>query len=190
MKSFYYKIKIDNLYFGINLNSHFIDYERTTLLLEDNTNGGLISTIDFENTLSTTGNGFSFQIGGIIKITPEFRLGLTYDSPTWYTIKENTSQFLDTSELITQDFDALNPQITNIYPEYKLQTPAKYTGSLAYIFGQHGLISFDYSSKNYSQTEFKPQDDYSGLNSDINNVLTSASTYKFGGEYKVKQVSF
>jgi hypothetical protein len=180
----------DNLYFGVNLNSHFIDYERKTLLLEDNSNGGLISTIDFENTLSTTGNGFSFQIGGILKVTPEFRLGLTYDSPTWYTITEETSQYLDSSELIEQDLAALNPQIINVYPEYKLQTPAKFTGSLAYIFGQQGLISFDYSSKNYSQTEFKPEADYSGLNSDINDILTTASTYKFGGEYKVKQVSF
>ncbi|WP_405296062.1 OmpP1/FadL family transporter [Algibacter sp. Ld11] len=180
----------DNVYLGVNLNSHFIDYQRSTSLLEDNKNGGLISTIDFNNALSTTGNGFSFQIGGIFKLSQEFRLGLTYDSPTWYTIEEETSQFLDTSELVSQNFDALDPQIVNIYPEYKLQTPGKFTGSLAYIFGQQGLISFDYSNKNYANTTFKPEADYTDLNADITNALTSASTYRFGGEYKVKQLSF
>ncbi|WP_199270253.1 OmpP1/FadL family transporter [Algibacter sp. L3A6] len=180
----------DNVYLGINLNSHFIDYQRSTSLLEDNNNGGLIDFIDFDNALSTTGNGFSFQIGGIFKLSQEFRLGLTYDSPTWYTIEEETSQFLDTSELVNQNIDALDPQIVNIYPEYKLQTPGKFTGSLAYIFGQQGLISFDYSNKNYANTTFKPEADYTGLNADITNVLTSASTYRFGGEYKVKQLSF
>ena len=180
----------DNVYFGVNLNSHFIDYQRSTSLLEDNNNGGLISSIDFDNALSTTGNGFSFQIGGIFKLSQEFRLGLTYDSPTWYTIEEETSQFLDSSELFAQNIDALDPQIVNIYPEYKLQTPGKFTGSLAYIFGQNGLISFDYSNKNYANTTFKPEADYTTLNADITNTLTSASTYRFGGEYKVKQLSF
>ncbi|GAL79407.1 putative hemin receptor [Algibacter lectus] len=151
---------------------------------------GVIDFIDFDNALSTTGNGFSFQIGGIFKLSQEFRLGLTYDSPTWYTIEEETSQFLDTSELVNQNIDALDPQIVNIYPEYKLQTPGKFTGSLAYIFGQQGLISFDYSNKNYANTTFKPEVDYTDLNADITNALTSASTYRFGGEYKVKQLSF
>ncbi|GAL66736.1 putative hemin receptor [Jejuia pallidilutea] len=49
--------------------------------------------MEFENNLSTRGSGFSFQLGGILKLTNEFRVGLTYDSPTWYTIEEETSQF-------------------------------------------------------------------------------------------------
>ncbi|WP_199269845.1 OmpP1/FadL family transporter [Algibacter sp. L1A34] len=178
----------DNVYLGVNLNSHFIDYERKTSLQEDNDNGGLISFIDFDNTLSTTGNGFSFQIGGIFKLSQEFRLGLTYDSPTWYNIQEEITQFINTNEA-ESDIGFISDVITT-YPEYKLQTPGKFTGSLAYIFGKQGLISFDYSNKNYSKTKFKPESDYSVENSDISNVLTSASTYRFGGEYKVKQISF
>ena len=53
----------DNLYLGLNLNSHFIDYQRSTLLLEDNNNASsLVTQIDFGNTLSTRGNEFSFQL--------------------------------------------------------------------------------------------------------------------------------
>ncbi|GAA4238847.1 outer membrane protein transport protein [Postechiella marina] len=180
----------DNLYLGINLNSHFIDYERSTRLYETNGNGGLINEIDFRNTLRTTGNGFSFQIGSIIKLSKELRLGLTYDSPTWYTIEEETTQFLDTSELVAQDLDVIDPGIINVYPEYKLQTPAKFTGSLAYVVGKQGLISFDYSRKDYGNAKFKPTGDFTAQNNQINSELAAAATYRLGGEYKYEQFSF
>ncbi len=179
----------DNLYLGLNLNSHFIDYERSTLLFEDNANAGSrVDFVEFENNLFTRGNGFSFQLGGILKLSNEFRVGLTYDSPIWYNIEEETSQYLATDGL--DGFAEINPQVVNIYPSYRLQTPSKVTGSLAYVFAKQGLISFDYSIKDYSKTEFRPNADFTTLNNDISNILTSAATYKIGGEYKVKQISF
>lgn len=181
----------DNLYLGLNLNSHFIDYQRSTLLFEDNNSTqSTVNYVEFENALSTTGNGFSFQIGGIMKLTPEFRIGITYDSPTWYTIEEETSQYLATNG--DNGFVEIYPQITNVYPQYKLQTPAQITGSLAYVFGKQGLLSFDYSRKDYGNTKFKPENDtyYQDLNADISNTFTDASTYRLGGEYKHKQFSF
>lgn len=181
----------DNLFLGLNLNSHFINYDRSTLLFEDNSNlGSIINNIEFENTLSTFGSGFSFQLGGIVKLNKSFRLGLTYDSPTWFTIREETTQYLRT----VSDIDgsvAINPNIVNVYPSYKLQTPGKLGGSLAYVFGSKGLFSFDYSLKDYGSTKFKPTSDsyLSSQNNIINNQLTTASTYRIGAEYKIKEFS-
>jgi long-subunit fatty acid transport protein len=185
----------DNLYLGMNLNSHFINYDRSTLLFENNNNAGsIVKSIEFENILSTTGSGFSFQLGGILKLSPEFRLGVAFDSPTWYTIKEETSQYLSTvrDDGGSNATQVINPQTVNVYPDYKLQTPSKITGSLAYIFGTQGLLSFDYSRKDYSKTKFKPTTDafFVDQNDIIGNTLTAASTYRLGGEYKVKQFSF
>ncbi|NMH86609.1 OmpP1/FadL family transporter [Flavivirga algicola] len=185
----------DNLYLGLNLNSHFIDYQRTSLLFENNSNvGSIVNSVEFENNLSTTGNGFSFQLGGIMKLSNEFRVGVTYDSPTWYTIEEETTQYLatvrnDAGSNVTQ---VINPGVVNVFPRYKLQTPAKLTGSLAYVFGKQGLISFDYSRKDYSKTKFKPTSDafFADQNDIISNILTDASTYRLGGEYKYEQFSF
>tara|TARA_R110000868_G_scaffold82992_2_gene234387 strand:+ start:2675 stop:4189 length:1515 start_codon:yes stop_codon:yes gene_type:complete len=182
----------ENLYLGVNLNSHLINFDRFTRLLESNSNSAsLINQINFENTLSTTGSGFSFQLGGIMKLSPEFRLGLVYDSPTWYTISEETTQYISTVSG-TDSPIIIDPQIVNIYPDYKLQTPGKLTGSLAYVFGEQGLISFDYSIKDYSTTKFKPISDpvFVDQNNVISSNLTSASTYRIGGEYKHKQFSF
>lgn len=182
----------DNLYLGANFNSHFIDYDRSTLLFEDNNNAGsIITDVEFENNLSTRGSGFSFQLGGILKLTNEFRVGLTYDSPTWLRIEEETSQFLGTAGNDGEPFNVnIDPQVTNIYPSYRLQTPARVTGSAAYVFGQKGLISFDYSTKNYGATKLRPENDFTGLNADISDILTTAATYRLGGEYKHKQFSF
>ena len=187
----------DNLYIGLNLNTHFIDYQRSTLLFEENVNSGsTVNYVEFENNLSTRGSGFSFQLGGILKLSSEFRVGLTYDSPTWYTIEEETTQYLYTESDFGYDnsgnFESIeiNPQAVNIFPSYRLQTPAKVTGSLAYVVGNKGLLSFDYSRKDYGNTEFRPNNDFTGLNADISDILTAAATYRLGGEYKHKQFSF
>ena len=53
----------ENLSLGINLNSHFIDYERSTYFFEENSNpGSLVNEVGFENNLSTVGTGFSFCV--------------------------------------------------------------------------------------------------------------------------------
>ena len=184
----------DRLYLGLNLNSHFINFERSTFLYESNNNpGSTVSKVQFENNLFTTGSGFSFQLGTIVKITEQLRAGLSFNSPTWFNINEETSQYLRTT-IDDNGFDAqitINPGVVNIYPTYRLQTPGRISGSLAYIFGKYGLISFDYSLKDYSNTKFRPTSDlyFKEQNSIISNKLTTASTYRIGGEAKINQFS-
>ena len=186
----------DKLYFGLNLNAHFINFERTTLFDESSPNATSgVTSVSFDNNLLTTGSGFSFQLGGIAKLTEEFRVGLSYNSPTWYRISEETNQFLATTRIEngTNISQTVNPNVTNIFPEYRLQSPGKITGSLAYVFGKKGLFSFDYSIKDYSSAQFRPTSDvlFASLNTEINDVLASAAaTYRFGGEYRYKNFSF
>ncbi|MDO6760110.1 outer membrane protein transport protein [Tamlana sp. 2_MG-2023] len=180
----------DKFSLGLNLNSHFINYERNTVLIEDNNNtGSTVTHIDFENNLLTTGAGFSFQLGGIFNITPDLRAGVVYDSPTWYSIDEETTQYISTvrDDSGTPTTQTVDPHIINVYPRYQLQTPGKITGSLAYIIAKRGIISFDYSNQNFSNTEFKPTHDpeFADQNALMSNVLTHVSTYRVGAEYRV-----
>lgn len=180
----------DNLYLGLNLNTHFINYNRSTILYEDNNNpGSVVNYAEFNNTLATTGNGFSFQLGGILKLGDSWRLGAVYDSPSWYNIDDETTQYLATDG--DNGFVEINPQVVNVYPTYKLQTPSQFTGSVAYVFGQQGLISFDYSVKDYSKTKFKPESDafYRAQNNAMANILDVSQTYRLGGEYKIDEFS-
>ena len=184
----------DNLYLGFNLNSHFLNFNRSTYLFESNNNAGsLVREVGFENNLSTIGTGFSFQLGGILKVTDVIRLGFTYDSPIWYRISEETTQYLATTREEMNSFETtvLDPRIINIFPTYKLQTPDKFTGSIALV-GRIGLLSFDYSRKDFSKTRFKPGSDshFADQNNIISNNLGVSSTYRVGGEIRHKQLSF
>ena len=139
------------------------------------------------------GSGFSAQFGGIAKITESFRLGLTFDTPTWYQISEETTQFLETRRTDNGNSitEIINPLVINVYEDYNLRTPGKIAASTAYIFGKKGLISFDYSYKDYSNIEFGYDDDFffTTTNTSIENSLKGASTFRLGGEYRINQLS-
>lgn len=188
----------DRLYLGANLNVHITDFRRSSSFYEDNANPlqatETISNLRFNNELYTYGNGFSFQLGAIAKVTESFRLGLAYESNTWYSLYDEVSQSLYTTTQATGGQpinNPVNPKIINVYDSYTLQTPGKTTFSAAYIFGKSGLISVDYAIKDYGNTKFKPTSDggFNGVNNDINNQLTSTGELRVGAEYKIKQLS-
>jgi hypothetical protein len=188
----------DRLYLGANLNVHVTDYTRSSSFYEENLNPltatETISDLRFNNDLRTYGNGFSFQLGAIAKVTESFRVGLAYESNTWYELYDETTQSLYTT---TDALDGsstqnnINPNVTMIYDPYTLQTPGKVTFSGAYVFGKSGLISIDYAIKDYGNTKFKNTgyEDNRILNNNINDQLTSNGELRIGGEYKIKQLS-
>ncbi|MDR6968339.1 hypothetical protein J2X31_002356 [Flavobacterium arsenatis] len=182
----------ERFYFGLNLNSHFVDFNQTTSFYEDyldspnhDSNTG-VQASRFTNELYTYGTGFSFQLGTIAKITNEFRVGVAYESPTWYRLNDEQRQTLlvDCADCFddTTSFYA-DPDLVVIYPTYRLNTPGKWTGSLAYVFGTQGLLSFDYSLKDYSNTKFKHSTD---VNTQLSNLLDTTNEFRIGGEYRIK----
>lgn len=188
----------DVLSLGMNLNVHFTDYTKNSYLYESNNNpvfddGSTIQSIQFNNELYTFGRGFSFNLGAIAKVTKEVRLGLAYESPTWYSMTDQLTQSITTHSINNPDNNSF-PRIsanTIEYPSYTIQTPSKWTGSAAYIFGSSGFINIDVSSKDYANTKFKPKNDnlYASLNNYMATNLKSTISYNIGGEYKIKQVS-
>ena len=185
----------DKFYFGLNLNSHFVDFRQSSRFYEDNnaplTNNYTVSRVQFDNDLYTYGTGFSFQLGTIAKVTKQLRIGAAFESPTWLRLNDEFFQKLigvsanSTSELAP---DVVDPKVINYYEPYKLQTPSKWTGSMAYIFGKKGLISIDYAVKDYSSTRFKPSNDsyYRGLNNTLSNLLNKTKELRIGAEYKIQ----
>lgn len=194
----------DRFHFGINLNAHVVDYRRTNYFLEYNSNlvneplEEVARDVYYETDLYTYGTGFSFQLGGIVKITDDLRLGASYESPTWYRLNDELKQYI--SVLREEDPVGLNGELVEgyfyspsiqIFPEYKIQTPSKYTLGAAYVFGNKGLVSIDYSVKDYSSTRLKPKNNefYRSQNQLIQELLTTAYELRLGAEAKIKQWS-
>lgn len=186
----------DKIFLGGNLNFHFVNIEKQSAVYERNNNtpfstGSTISEILFKNRLWTTGSGFSFNLGAIVKPIESVRVGVAYESPTWLRLTDELQQGVSTHSLNNQDGNEFpfSYQHAITYLPYTIQTPGKWTGSLAYIFGKKGLLSVDVSTKDYSNTRIKPKSDYVGVNSFISNNLENAMEVRLGGEYKIKQVS-
>jgi long-subunit fatty acid transport protein len=190
----------NKLFLGLNLNAHFTDYVVTTSLYENNNNPlnpntqPTISNIVFDNQLSTYGSGFSFNLGAIYKVTDSFRLGASYESPTWYNLNDELVQDLYTYDNVnvpSGDESRYFGSPIFIFPTYRLRTPSKLTGSAAYIFNKKGLISIDVATKDYSNVQFKNtnQNNFSDLNSQMSSEMKNAYEIRIGGEYKIKQWS-
>ena len=190
----------DKLYLGMNMNFHFTDYVRTSSLYESNNNpvsntlnNYAITAVRFNNELYTYGSGFSMNLGAIYKASNNIRVGLAYETPTWYRLNDELTQSIYTTATNgTINFDDyVNPNIVNIYPTYKIQTPSKLTASGTFLFGKKGLLSVDYISKNYAKTQFKPKNEeiFSSINTQIKNELQDTYELRLGGEYKIKKWS-
>ena len=182
-----------NLYMGLNFNFHDILIEKELRHIESNFDSdSAITNIDFRNYLTTVGNGLSLQGGFIYKIG-SIRLGLSYKTPTYYTLEDNLDQYMETSSIDIDGntyTDIVDPRITNIY-EYDFKSPSKLTISGAAVINNMILLSFDIISKNYAKTKFSHQfeDVYLDLNNALARNLNSVLDYNFGAELKLGELS-
>lgn len=175
---------------GVNLNSHIISTERFTSIEERNSNtDATVSNVRFDNTLFTDANGFSFQLGLIGKLTESFRIGATYESPTWYSIDESQIQEISTRAPGNASIVRVRPNVVNVFAPYRLRSPGSLTGSLAYVFGKSGLLSLDYSITDHRQLRFRPENSaiFRDNNRFINDNLQTASSLRIGGEYRIER---
>ena len=189
----------DRLFFGINLNAYFNDYTKSSSFYEENNNSPIVGrpsvrSITFDNYTHTYGNGFSFQLGAIAKITQAFRAGLAYESPTWYELNDEVWQIVYSNGINFNNGTNSAQTDSNVmvlYEPYNLRTPGKFTGSLGYVFGKIAMISADYSIKDYSNTRFRSNDNYfDPINNTMSNTLVMAGELRVGTEIRLKEWSF
>jgi len=177
----------DKLYYGLSLSTYNLDYNQIADLAESN-NDGLGNTLDASliQTLQTSGSGFSFNLGIIAKPINEVRLGVSYQSPIWYNLTDLYSDdlLIDVSNNATAFTD-----VTNGVFDYRVKTPSTITGSFAYLFGKMGLISFDYTYKDYQNTKLRPSADFVTENQDLSNGLKGTSQYRIGTEWRFEMLS-
>ncbi|SCX79583.1 OmpP1/FadL family transporter [Flavobacterium caeni] len=189
----------DRFYFGINLNAYFSEYTKYSSFYEQNDNDPLmgrpsVNSISFDQQTYTYGNGFSFQLGAIAKITQAFRAGLSYESPTWYEFSDEVWQIVySTGQNYGNGSNSAqtDSNMLILYEPYNLRTPGKFTGSLGYVFGKTAILSADYSVKDYSNTRFRSGGDYfRPVNAAMSNQLGMAGELRIGAEVRAKAWSF
>lgn len=180
----------DWLYLGANLNLHAVELSQQTRTLEYGyAQESLLKEVYFENQLYTSGGGVSAQFGAILKPTSSLRLGLSYTTPTWYGLEDELTQYVETINTDEEGirFDQfINPNVINVYEKYTVKTPAELRGSMAFIFGKQGLISFDYIRKNHQNAHISPSDDavFQQINNQIESQWEATNSYRLGTEWR------
>lgn len=204
---FSFATNISNLFFvGATVSVTDIDYHSSTIYDE---NFGYFNSeaenIDFndhlywDNYTALEGTGYSFNLGVIARPTDFLRLGVAYNSSTWYKM---TNYYSAEAGAFVFDYyagsqnplDPNNPDMTreastptDYYTEYKLRTPDKWIFSAAAILGESALISVDYELTNYKSMNLQDRNGYEqeGDNSMIKEDFRTAGMLKVGAEYKV-----
>ena len=176
--------RYDFISFGINLNSHSVDYRVVNKYREDyvdNTASDIRSAL-YQNELRTVGSGFSLQLGSIAEVATGLRIGLTYASPTWYTLQDEMSQSLSTRTL-NGTTNSVNPNVVVVYEKYYFRTPGSWTVGASWVWNKQLILSADYMYKGYGNMRFP-----SGLESEnaiIQNTLGDTNSLRFGAEYRL-----
>lgn len=189
----------DWLYIGGSFDTYNIEYIEDSKR-EEISSDNLGNYVDaFESFWQeVNGEGFSFSGGIILKPVQNIRLGLAYKSPTWYELTEESNMFAeyngDTygySDIIYSDgvgnYSNNNEKIQTY--DYEIRTPSKTTGSIAYVFGEKGLISADFTSINYKNIHLGNGDVFSAENTYFNDYLKNSYQLNIGAEWRFKRLS-
>lgn len=187
----------ENLYMGLGLNLHAVN-RRTTIRFDefDYAPDSFLQYTQFDNELYTFGSGFSANAGFIAKLGDAFRIGGSYQTPTWYDLGDELWQGINTDILndTTGEIDLIEvyPDVIYRFPDYTIFIPSKWMASGALVLGQQGLISAEYTYQDMSNARLQPSGDpfFAEQNSIISQELRAVSTFRLGAEFRAGRLSF
>ncbi len=173
------------LYLGATIGLQDLYYNQSSTYSE---NGGF-GMFDYSNSASTRGFGYNFKFGVIYKPIPALRLGAAIHTPTFFDFKETYSSVMSSDlKNVSTNSDGVHKAESPIGDYgYRMDTPTRMIGSIAYQFGKKGMISFDYENVNYSNMQYRNGRDgynFSSENTTITTIYQNTGNLRFGGEFK------
>lgn len=149
--------------------------------------------LGFTNWSRTTGTGYNFKLGVILKPINELRFGLAFHTPTYYEMTDRFSMGLNT-EFFPVDRTAYSLQdgTYEYRQDYDLRTPWRFIGSVAGVIGSKGIISADYEY--IGTNNIRVKNDWAGgysfteneyTTQDIKDYLQGQHIIRLGAEYRI-----
>lgn len=189
---------MEKLLLGATVGIPSLRFNREVTLREEDASGNPdndFSYFEYKENLTTRGTGINLKLGFIYNFTNNFRGGVSFHSPTYFSLTDEYSRSIVTNtenlKYDLQAFDA-NPVTRVDAPindySYSLVTPWRAVVSAAGIIGKRGFISLDYEYVDYSSTRyiFEDFDSFyeSEINTSIKNMYKGASNLRLGGELR------
>lgn len=199
----------DKFYFGGTLSLPVLKYRRDENYREADMSGDTHNDFGFfeaDETLETKGVGINLKLGAIYKPGPDFQVGATFVTPTFYqltdlynmTITTDPEGFSGQTGVLTQSSAYLNGG-NFLRTTYNLVTPLRGLISGTYFFStgeeavqQKGFVTADIEYVNYRGISFKDANNdesfrtyYKQLNSVMDGLYKPAVNARIGGELKL-----
>ncbi|WP_164122157.1 MULTISPECIES: OmpP1/FadL family transporter [Sphingobacterium] len=139
----------------------------------------------------TEGSGVDLKLGMIFKPTTDWNIGVTINTPTWMTIKDDTRSYTDVSfydnETTKDPFHTYESKFYDSAQDYNITTPWKFGLGLTKFFSR-GLLTADaeyvtYNSMRYSTANNSLNTNYDHINRDIKDLYRGAVNFRAGGEF-------
>jgi hypothetical protein len=179
----------NRVFFGATLAVTDISYNFTSRYDEWFTNE---DDLYMDNELATEGSGYAVNVGLIYRPVNFLRLGVAYNSPTWYKMTDYFYGEAGSSLTYQEDGYSQYRELSSHSPEgafyeYRYRSPDRYLFSVAGIIGQSALLSVDYELTNYKGMRMYERDGRSdeATNGDIRTNFGMGATLRLGAEVKV-----
>ncbi len=188
-----------NFFYGVSLGFPILSYRMEDQIREFNLPTDTIpfdaTSYELNRTNEIYANGFNMKFGMIFKPTQWFRLGASYQSPSWYSI--NQVYEVDVQSSFSDGYQGSSEILSTGQYNYGLRTAAIYRIGSSIVAGKRGIISVDYEYTNpkggkaYETSNFSSlsQNDLEDSNTDINSLMVSTNTLRIGAELRLGLVS-
>ena len=176
------------LYVGATIGIPRIKYEMERSYTESDTQDTITDFTSFTKTdyLSATANGFNIKFGMIYRPAKWLRLGGAIHSPSFFEVDENFKS-VTVSNVLGSTFS--QSTLDGAFG-YRLQTPFRAIGSLAFVIGKVGLISAEYEYVNYALAKFRSRGyAFDTENANVKNRLHWAGNIRVGTEWRINPIS-
>ncbi len=181
----------DRFYMGATMGFPFIRYFDENRYTEIDMNGDIydFNELSKYSELTTTGSGFNFKFGMILKATDWLRIGGAVHTPTWYNNMRDTWYSEYSSNFDNGDSFFERTPVGNY--DYRLETPWRAIGSASVILMQRAIISTEYEFIDYSSARLRaPGYNFYDENRDINTKYRPTHNFRAGAEYRVDGIYF
>lgn len=189
----------DKLYFGVGLGIVSLRYKNTKRYTEDSfydfgagADDPSINSLSVSESLEINGSGVNGTFGVIYRPLDVVRVGVSYTTPTIYSLNEQSTSTLTTSYndyyFAPEDtvLGTLRSEGDIIESVYQMSTPARLNAGVAFFAGKFGFVSADVEFVNYSGARLK-SDDFSASadNRLIGNLYKPTVNYRVGAEARL-----
>lgn len=180
----------DKFYIGASIGFPFVRYFENSTYTETDDADTIPTFQSFElfQELSTRGTGVNFKFGVLARPVGWARFGFAFHTPTYLNLTDE--YYTSITAYSDSDPTATYSSPNGIF-DYKVVTPMKFMGNLAFTLKKMMIISAEIEYLDYSEGEIRSNTaNFGSVNNDIRNGYTSALNIRSGLEFNFEPMLF